>query len=158
MAQVAQVTLVERKSEREAVVRRTFDFPAQAVFDAWAKQDHFKQWWTPKSSGMTLLSCDMDVRVGGAYRLQFEHPAFDQPMTVFGTYTEVVPASRLVWTNEESGAVSVTTLTFEEHHGKTNLMMHENHPTKAALDESFGGTEACMPEQFEQLDAYLGRA
>src|SRR5260221_505064 len=95
-------TAVERKSDRELVVTRTFNAPAHIVFEAWSKPELFKRWWVPKSVGMSLLSCDMDVRTGGAYRFVFSHPAFDQPMAFFGTYSEVTPNKRLVWTNEES--------------------------------------------------------
>src|SRR5271166_1092157 len=92
-------TTVERKSERELVVTRTFDAPPRIVFEAWTKPELFRRWWVPKSYGMTLLSCEMDVRVGGRYRLVFSHQA--STMEFFGTYREVTPHSRLVWTNEE---------------------------------------------------------
>src|ERR1700733_5528648 len=91
-------TTVERKSEREIVVTRTFNGPARIVFEAWTKPELFRQWWVPKSMGMSLLSCEMDVRVGGGYRLEFGHEASGS-MAFFGRYTEVTPYSRLVWTN-----------------------------------------------------------
>ena len=94
-------TTVERKSERELVVTRTFNGPARIVFEAWTKPELFKRWWVPKSMGMSLLSCEMDVRVGGRYRFVFGH-GDSQTMAFFGTYLEVTPHSRLVWTNEES--------------------------------------------------------
>ena len=104
-------TTVERKSERELVVTRTFNGPARIVFEAWTKPELFRRWWVPKSMGMSLRSCEMDVRVGGTYRLEFEPDA----MAFFGTYLEVTPHSRLVWTNEEGGEGGpVTTVTFEE--------------------------------------------
>src|SRR3954453_12759240 len=93
-------TTVERKSERELVVTRTFNGPARLVFEAWTKPELFKRWWVPKSIGVSLLSCEMDVRVGGKYRLVFGNDA-SQPMEFFGRYVEVTPHSRLVWTNEE---------------------------------------------------------
>src|ERR1051325_8257063 len=96
-------TTVERKSERELVVTRTFNAPARIVFGAWTTPELFKRWWAPKSFGLTMLSCEMDVRVGGTYRLVFRHPSSEQPMAFFGRYTEVIPASRLVWTNDEGG-------------------------------------------------------
>lgn len=148
-------TLVERKSERELVVTRSFNAPARIVFEAWTTPDLFKRWWTPKSSGMTLLSCEMDVRVGGGYRIEFGHPASEQPMAFFGKYLEVTPPSRLVWTNEESDSGAVTTLTLAEKAGETLLTLHERHLTKEALDDAIIGMEGGMPEQFEQLDALL---
>jgi len=145
-------TTVERKSERELVVTRTVNGPARIVFEAWTKPELFKQWWVPKSMGMFLHSCEMDVRVGGKYRLEFENEA----MAFFGTYLEVRPHSRLVWTNEEGGEGGpVTTVTFEERGGKTLLVMHELYPSKEALDAAGTGAAEAMGETFEQLDELL---
>ena len=148
-------TTVERKSERELVVTRSFNAPARIVFEAWTKPELFKRWWAPKSTGMSLLSCEMDVRVGGGYRVEFGHAASEHPMTFFGRYIEVTPHTRLAWTNDESDAGPVTTVTFEEKGGKTLLTLHERYPTKEALDYSIEGMEGGMPEQFEQLDELL---
>ena len=143
-------TIVERKSERETVVTRTFDAPARIVFEAWSKPELFKKWWVPKSLGMPLVSCEMDVRIGGKYRL-----VFGQGMAFFGTYKEVTPHSRLVWTNEEGGDnVSITTVTFEEKEGKTLLVVSELYPSKEALDAAGGAAEALV-ETFQQLDELL---
>jgi uncharacterized protein YndB with AHSA1/START domain len=148
-------TTVERKSEREIVVTRTFNGPARIVFEAWTKAELFKRWWVPKSMGMSLLSCEMDVRVGGRYRLVFGLGA-SEPMAFFGTYLEVTPHSRLVWTNDEAGdAGQVTTVTFEEKAGKTWVVLHELYPSKEALDAAGTGAADAMPEQFEQLDELL---
>jgi len=148
-------TAVKRKSDRELVVTRTFDAPVHLVFEAWSKPELFKQWWVPKSVGMSLLSCDMDIRTGGTYRLVFSHPAFDQPMAFFGTYKEVTPHKRLVWTNEDSDQGAVTTVTFEENDGKTLVTFHELYPTTAALEEALAGSAEGLPEQFAQLDELL---
>jgi uncharacterized protein YndB with AHSA1/START domain len=148
-------TTVERTSERDLVITRSFNAPARIVFEALTKPDLFTRWWAPKSTGMTILSCEMDVRVGGGYRLEFGHPASEQPMAFFGKYIDVIPHARLVWTNEESDDGAVTTVTFEEKGGKTLLVWHERYPTKEALDTSIEGMEGGMPEQFAQLDALL---
>ena len=147
-------TTVERKSERELVVTRTFDAPARLVFEAWTKPELMKRWWVPKSLGMALLSCEMDVRAGGSYRLEFDHEASPTPMAFFGKYLEVIPHSRLVWTNEESADGAVTTVTFEEKGGKTLLVLHELYPSKEAL-VALAGMESGMPESFAQLDELL---
>jgi uncharacterized protein YndB with AHSA1/START domain len=146
---------VQKKSEREVVVTRTFDAPARLVFEAWSKPELFRKWWVPRSMGMTLRSCEMDVRTGGKYRLVFgDDPA--NPMAFFGNYLEVVPDKRIVWTNEESGdAASVTTVTFEERDGKTLLVMSELYPTKEALDEAGTGAQDALHETFAQLDEML---
>jgi uncharacterized protein YndB with AHSA1/START domain len=150
-------TTAERKSERELVVTRTFDAPARIVFEAWSKPELFKQWWVPKSSGMTMLSCEMEIRAGGTYRLVFRHPASGQPMAFFGRYLEVAPPSRLVWTNDEGGEGGpVTTVTFEESGGKTLVVVHDLYSSKEALDEAIAsGSTSGFGEQFEQLDALL---
>jgi uncharacterized protein YndB with AHSA1/START domain len=147
-------TTVERKSEREFVVTRTFDAPARLVFEAWTKPELLKLWWAPKSIGIPLLSCEADVRVGGTYRFVFGHDA-SKTMAFFGRYLEVTPHSRLVWTNEEGdGGEAVTTLTFEEKAGKTLLVLHERHPSKEAVDGAIGFGEG-LRETFEQLDELL---
>lgn len=147
-------TTLERKSERELAITRIFNAPARIVFEAWAKPELFRRWWVPKSAGISLISCEMDVRVGGRYRLEFGHDA-SKTMAFFGRYLEVTPHSRLVWTNEESDDGPVTTVTFEEKGGKTLLLMHELHASKEALDNAIAGMEHGMPESFEQLDELL---
>ena len=147
-------TAVERRSERELVVTRSFDAPVRIVFDAWTKPELFKLWWAPKSSPVPLLSCEMDVRTGGSYRIAFGYEASDS-RTFFGKYLEVSPPSRIVWTNDESADAAVTTVTFEEEDGRTLLVLQELYPSKQALDEAFVGMEDAMPEQFGQLDELL---
>ena len=146
-------TTVERESERELVVTRTINGPARIVFEAWTKPELFKRWWVPKSCGLSLLSFEADVRVGGRYRLVFGQGA-SEPMAFYGRYIEVTPHSRLVWTNEEGDdGGQVTTVTFEEQGGKTLLVMHELYPSKEALDGAIAsGATGGMHGTFEQLD------
>ncbi len=151
-------TTVERVSERELVVTRTFNGPAHIVFEAWTRPDLFTRWWVPKSFGISLLSCEMDVRVGGTYRLVFSHPASPEPMAFFGRYIDVTPHSRIVWTNEESADGAMTTVTFEEKNGRTLLVLHELYPSTQALDDALAsgstGTSGAS-EQFALLDELL---
>jgi uncharacterized protein YndB with AHSA1/START domain len=148
-------TSVERTSEREMTVTRTFNGPARIVFETWTKAELFQRWWVPKSFGMVLLSCEMDVRTGGTYRLVFRHPSSDQPMSFFGRYTEVTPHSRIVWTNDEGGEDgAITTVTFEERGGETLVVMRDLYPSKEALEEASGNTDG-IGETFEQLDELL---
>jgi uncharacterized protein YndB with AHSA1/START domain len=149
-------TNVDRRSERELVVTRTFDGPARLVFEAWTKPELLMRWWAPESFGITFLSCEADVRTGGTYRFVFGHPGSEQPMAFFGRYIEVIPHTRLVWTNEESDDGAVTTVTFEEKNGKTLLILHDLYPSKEALDEAIAsGSTGAWGEQFEYLDAVL---
>ncbi|HET9623514.1 MAG TPA: SRPBCC domain-containing protein [Kofleriaceae bacterium] len=142
---------MQRTSDREVVVTRTFDAPARLVFEAWSRPELFKQWWVPKSMGMTLRSCEMDVRTGGTYRL-----SFGEGMDFFGRYLEVTPPSRIVWTNDEGGEPgSVTTVTFEERAGQTVLVMSERYPSKEALDAAGTGAADATHETFAQLDELL---
>ena len=152
------LTTVERASERELVVTRTFDGPAHLVFEAWSRPELLQRWWTPPSFGISFVSCEADVRTGGTYHFVFSHPAAEQPMAFFGRYIEVTPHSRIVWTNEESEGGPVSTVTFEEKGGRTLLVLRELYPSKQALDDAIAsgstGTGAAG-EQFELLDEVL---
>src|SRR4051795_12517015 len=150
-------TTVERKSERELVVTRTVNGPARIVFEAWTKPELFRRWWAPKSFGVSVISCGLDVRTGGTYRLVMGHPSSEQPMAFFGWYIEVAPHSRLVWTNDEGGeGGAVTTVTFEKKGDATLVVIRELYPSKEALDEAIAsGSTSGWGEQFEQLDELL---
>jgi uncharacterized protein YndB with AHSA1/START domain len=151
-------TTVERNSERELVVPRTFNGPAHLVFEAWTRPELLRRWWAPKSFGISFVSCEAVVRPGGTYRFVFSHPAFDQPMAFFGRYIEVTPNALIVWTNEESAEGAITTVTFEEKDGKTLLTLRELYPSRQALDDAIAsgstGTSGAS-EQFELLDELL---
>jgi uncharacterized protein YndB with AHSA1/START domain len=150
LAGMKNTTKVERTSDREVVVTRSLDAPAHLVFEAWSRPELFKRWWVPKSMGMTLRSCEMDVRTGGTYRLGFDG------MDFFGTYLEVTPPSRIVWTNDEDGENgSVTTVTLTETDGKTLLVVSELFASKEAFDADGGGAADAMHETLEQLDELL---
>jgi uncharacterized protein YndB with AHSA1/START domain len=145
-------TTVERRSERELVVTRTFNAPARIVFEAWTRPELFRLWWVPRSMGMSLRSCEMDVRAGGTYRLEFEPDG----VAFFGTYLEVTPHARLVWTNDEGGEDGpVTTVTFEDNGDATLLVVHERYSSKEALDAAGTGAADATVETFAQLDELL---
>jgi uncharacterized protein YndB with AHSA1/START domain len=146
-------THVDRPSDREIVVTRTFAAPARIVFKAWSTPELFMRWWAPKSLGVQLLSCEMDVRTGGKYRLEFGQDS-SSSFVFFGKYLEVIPNERIVWTNEEETDGAVTTVTFEEKNGKTLLMLRDVYPTREAFEEGSGSIDG-LPEQFAQLDDLL---
>ena len=151
-------TRMERTSDRELVVTRTVNGPARLAFKAWTTAELFKRWWAPSSFGLTILSCEMDVRTGGTYRLMMSHTCADQPMAFFGKYLDVVPDARIVWTNEEGGEGegAITTVTFEEKGGETLVVWHDLYPSKEALDAAMAdGSTSCFDEQFDQLEAIL---
>ncbi len=145
-------TTAERTSERELVVTRTVNGPAHLVFEAWTRPELLERWWTPKSFPISLLSVEMDARVGGRYRLVFGYEG--STMEFFGRYLEVTPPSRLVWTNDEGDdGGAVTTVTFEEAGGRTRLTVHDLYPSKEALDAAIAsGSTSGMPEALDQLD------
>jgi uncharacterized protein YndB with AHSA1/START domain len=148
-------TTVERRSDREVVVTRTINGPARIVFEAFTRAELLERWWVPRSMGMTLLSCEVDARVGGKYRLVFDHGG-PEPAAFFGTYVEVQPYSRLAWTNDEGGEDGpVTTVTFEETDGRTLVVLLESYPSKEALDAAGTGAADAMVETFDQLDELL---
>jgi uncharacterized protein YndB with AHSA1/START domain len=148
-------TSVERKGDRELVVTRTFDAPPSIVYKAWSQPELFQRWWVPKSlAGVSLVSCDMDVRTGGKYRLEFSAGG-SETMAFYGKYLEVVPNERIVWTNDEGEEGAITTVTFEDLGGRTLVHFHEIYPSKEALEEALQGSAAGLPEQLEQLDELL---
>lgn len=151
---------VQRTSGREIVVTRTINAPPHSVFEAWTNAELFQRWWVPKSFALELLSCELDVRVDGAYRLVFRHPAGPEPMAFHGRYLEVQPPSRLVWTNEETGSAGqVTTVTFEERNGQTQLVVHDLYASTEALDEAISsGSISWNDDTFDQLDELLAFA
>lgn len=154
-------TTMERTSDRELTVTRIINAPARIVFEAWTNPEHFKRWWTPKSYGMTIHSCEIDARVGGGYKLMISHPQYaPEPMPFFGRYIDVTPPSRLVWTNEENGeAGPVTTVTFEEKNGSTLIVMRDLYPSKEALDTAMeSGSTGGFEETFDQLEAFVATA
>jgi uncharacterized protein YndB with AHSA1/START domain len=154
-APTKQRATVKRRSDRELVVTRTINGPARLVFEAWTQAELLKLWWVPKSFGLSLRSCEVDARVGGKYRLVFSHG--DATIEFFGTYLDVTPHSRLVWTNEEGDEGGpVTTVTFQEERGKTLVSVHDLYPSKEALDAALAsGATGGLPEQLDELDALL---
>lgn len=152
---VKNPTSVERKSDRELVIKRTFNAPARIVFEAWTKPELLRRWWVPRSSGMSLVTCEVDARAGGQYRFEFARADWPKPVAFFGRYLEVASPARLVWTNEESKDGSVTTVTFDEKDEKTYLVLRDLYPSKEALDAAIEGMAGGMPAQFEQLDELL---
>lgn len=149
-------TQVDRPSDRELAVIRCFRAPVQLVYRAWADPALFRQWWVPRSYGMTLVSCEMDVRVGGTYRLEIGHVSMDQPMAFYGTYLEVEPDRRIVWTNEESADGAITTVSFAERDGGTEVTISNLFPTAEALEQELA-SGACdgTAESLRQLEEFL---
>jgi uncharacterized protein YndB with AHSA1/START domain len=149
-------TTVERTSDRELVVTRTFDAPAHVVFDAWTKPELLKRWWAPKSFGVSLFECEQDLRVGGAYRFAFGRDP-KNPEVFSGRYLGVDPPARLVLTQiyERMAHVgeAVVTADFAEIEGRTHLTLRQLFPSKEALEGALAsGMERGMRITLDQLD------
>lgn len=148
---------IERVSDCELAISRSFAAGASRVFKAWTDADLMMRWWVPASFGITVISAEMDVRVGGSYRFVFAHPASETPMAFFGRYLEVLPDARLVWTNDESPEGAVSTATFAEAGGVTTVVLRDVYPGQAALDAAIAsGSTGAYDEQFAALDVLLG--
>lgn len=156
--QTSNPTNVDRISDRQLAVTRLFDAPPSLVFKAWSDPSVFRKWWVPDAFGIKLVGCDMDVRTGGKYRLEFA--VGDQSMAFYGKYLDVVPDQRMVWTNDEGHGEEggVTTVTFEDQGGKTLVTYHERYPTPEALEEAMSGSAAGLPAQFDELAKLLAAA
>jgi uncharacterized protein YndB with AHSA1/START domain len=154
-------TSLARTSDREIVIARTFNGPARIVFDAWTRPELVSRWWAPRELGVAMVSCEADVRVGGRYRYVLR-PGQGDEVAFSGTYTEITPHSRLVYTTvlelkgveavDESGA-AIVTVTFDERDGKTHLVSRERYPSKEVLDGVLAsGMERGLRATMDQLD------
>lgn len=151
-------TGIERIGECELAITRRFDAPPHIVFRAWSEAALFRRWWVPQSvPGIQLVGCEIDMRTGGKYRLEFGTGG-DETMAFYGKYLDVVPNERIVWTNDEGEEGAITTVTFTAVDGQTLLRFHELYPSKEALEEALEGSAAPLPEQFDQLAAVLAEA
>jgi uncharacterized protein YndB with AHSA1/START domain len=155
----ASRTEVERASGRELVIRRFFHAPPRLVFDAMTKPELLRRWWAPRSLGVALIDCEGDVRVGGRYRYVFGRPG--EPVMAFsGVYREVVPGSRVVYTQifeptPEAGEGLITS-EFQAHDAGTMLVSRELYPSQEVLEGVLAsGMERGMRESLEQLEELL---
>jgi uncharacterized protein YndB with AHSA1/START domain len=164
-ARAVNRTTVERTSDRELVISRTFEARARIVWDAWTRPELLKRWWAPRSLGVTLFSCEVDLRVGGRYRYVFGHTP-EHAMAFSGTFTEIVACARLVCTQlfepMASAGEAIVAATFEERDGRTRVVQRALYPSKQSLDGAIAsgmekGARATF-EQLEELVAALGAA
>lgn len=153
-------TQVERASERELVLRRTFRARPQIVFDAMTKAELIQKWWVPKSRGVQLYECTTDPRVGGAYRFVFGREG-EPRMAFSGIYKEFVSGARVAYTQifedgrgfgREAGEGLVTATYEATPEGFTRLVQRELYPSKQVLDGAIAsGMEKGMRETLDQL-------
>ena len=149
---------IAEPAERELVITRVFDAPRQLVFKAWTEPDRAARWWGPQ--GFTTLSCEMNVRPGGAWRLCMRSPEGTMHCKR-GVYREIVEPERLVFTyawedaDGKPGHETLVTVSFAEHGGKTKLTLHQAvFESVTARDAHQGGWTRCM----ERFADYLATA
>ncbi|HZC46298.1 MAG TPA: SRPBCC domain-containing protein [Candidatus Acidoferrum sp.] len=136
--------------ERELRITRIFDAPRPLVFEAWSKAEHLKHWFAP--DGFTVPACELDFRVGGAYRLCMR--GFGNDHWVHGVYREIVVPERIVWTGilESDGNEMVTTITFADYQGKTRLSVHQTYSKET---DSTRGAREGWTQTLEHLAEYV---
>jgi uncharacterized protein YndB with AHSA1/START domain len=143
-------------SDREIVMTRVFDAPRDLVFEAHTSCEHMSHWWGPRK--YEVVSCDMDFRPGGAWRIVHRGPDGFEP-GFHGEFREIVRPERITWTFEFEGMpghVSVQTVTFEEHDGKTTLTATAGFDTVEERDGMLeSGMEGGAEETYDRLEEYL---
>ncbi|MEY2523881.1 MAG: hypothetical protein QOJ66_2446 [Ilumatobacteraceae bacterium] len=142
---------VTTPSDHEIVLTRVFDAPRQLVFDALSKPELLKRWFGPH--GHSLVVCEVDFRVGGAWRFVLESPD-GRSMGMSGVYREIVPAERMVHTEgfDDYPGDSVVTTVLTEHDGKTTLTataLYESQEVRDAVVAS--GMEHGAAETYDRL-------
>ena len=143
-------------SDRELIVTRIFDAPRDLVFKIWTEPSHIKHWWGPR--GYTTLSCEIDLRPGGAWRVESRHTDGSRTAEQ-GLFREIVEPERLVfthvWEGEKGkpGAETLVTATFTEHEGKTKLTFHQAVFTSVEIRD---GHAEGWNQSFDMLAEYLG--
>ena len=131
---------------------RTFDAPREAVFAAWTNPEVLRRWWASEP-GWRSPSAEVDLRVGGRYRLSMGEPDGGPVHTVTGEYTEVRPPERLAYTwawegdppEMDGSAGTLVTVEFTEDDGRTTvIVVHTGFATEQARDMHTGGWGGCL--------------
>ncbi len=135
-------------TDRELVITRVIDAPRSLVFKAWTEPNHIARWWGPQ--GFTTISCQMDVRVGGAYRFGMRSPQGTEYWKR-GIYREIVEPERIVFTfawedaDGDPGHELMTIVTFVEDGAKTRLTLRQaTFETNERRDDHVTGWASCL--------------
>jgi uncharacterized protein YndB with AHSA1/START domain len=122
-------------SDQEIRMTRLFNAPRHVVFEAMTKPEHVKQWWGRLGEGYSVPVCEIDLRVGGAWRFVNRHPKGEAAF--HGEYREIAPPSRLVFTEifeQFPDSISVVTTDFADEGGKTRMTATVRYPSPAVRD------------------------
>jgi len=144
-------------TDREVEIKRVFDAPRNLVFDALTQPDLLRRWYGP--SGWTLVVCDIDLKVDGAFRLVSRRPDGKQ-IGQRGVYREVAAPERLVntesWEDWDPGESLVTT-TLSERDGRTTLISRVLFPSQEVRDIVLkAGMKHGATEGYDKLAGLLG--
>lgn len=126
---------VTTPSDREVRLTRLFSAPPRLVFEAMSKPEHVKQWWGRLGEGYSVPVCEIDLRVGGAWRFVNRHPRGEAAF--HGEYREISPPSRMVHTEifeQFPDSVSVVTMELTDEGGKTRFTATILYPSREVRD------------------------
>jgi uncharacterized protein YndB with AHSA1/START domain len=147
---------VTTPSEREIVMTRVFDAPRELVFEAHSSCEHVANWWGPRK--YEVVSCDLDFRPGGAWRIVHRGPDGEIP-GFHGEYLEIVRPERIVWTFEWEGMpghAGPETMMFEERDGRTTLTTTSVFDSTEERDGTLeSGMVSGAAETYDRLEEYL---
>ncbi len=155
-----------KAAERELVITRVFDAPRELVWKAWTDPAHVAKWWGPK--GFTTPVCALDLRPGGAIRIDMRGPdGVVAPMT--GVFHDIVESERLVFTTSAFEDAEghpqldvLNTVTFAEHDGKTTLTLQAvvvtAAPTVGHVQAALVGMEEGWTQSLDRLGDDLAQA
>jgi uncharacterized protein YndB with AHSA1/START domain len=139
-------------SDREIVMTREFKAPARTLFEVWTKPEHVRKWYAVRGTTMTV--CEIDLRVGGAWRWVITRPGLEVAFS--GVFREIDPPHRLQRTEvfeAMPGAESLVTFTFDEKDGQTTLTMNMLFKSKQDRDVCLrSGMELGVKECFQRID------
>lgn len=158
-ARNARISATKESSEWDLVMTRVFDAPRDVVFKAWTDTRQVAQWWGP--NGFTNPVCELDVREGGAMRIEMRAPnGVVYPMT--GVFEEIAAAERLVFISSalddkgNSMFAVLNTVTFVEQHGKTELTLQARViKATAQAPQYLQGMRAGWTQSLDRLGAHL---
>lgn len=145
-------------SDREIIMTRSFEAPRSRVYEAHTRPESIRQWWGPRAEEM--VSCDMDFRVGGAWRFVLRNPGGEE-YAFHGEYREIVPNERIGQTfvfEPFPNDGSVETLTFIGDERHTTIRTHSVFASREARDGMIAsGMEQGASETMDRLEELVGR-
>ena len=158
-AQPTRSATLSMPSDTEIIITREFNAPRELVWEAMSKPEHLKRWWGTRDT--TMLVCDVDLRVGGAWRFVLGSPENPNEQHAFsGEYLEIQEPEKCVFTERYEpipGSDHTITATYTERGGKTTLRSHIKYASREHRDGHLqSGMEPGLQETYRRLDELLG--